>query len=136
MLKNNYGLSANDFTPIPGNEARLVQFLQAGDIDAASLRAVTIASVPDLKLKKLGSMVDEWKKMTKSDTVPVLGVTIMHKDFAQAHPDAVVKFVRGHDRRDQIRRGRAAEGLRHPAPGRELGREGRDRLRPAMESNL
>jgi ABC-type nitrate/sulfonate/bicarbonate transport system substrate-binding protein len=95
VLKNNYGLSANDFTPIPGNEARLVQFLQAGDIDAASLRAVTIASVPDLKLKRLGSIIDEWKKMTKSDTVPVLGVTIMHKDFAQAHPDAVVKFVRG-----------------------------------------
>jgi NitT/TauT family transport system substrate-binding protein len=95
VLENNYGLSANDFTPVPGNEGRLVQFLQRGDIDAASLRAVTIASVPELKLQKLGSMVDEWKKMTKTDTLPVLGVTIVHKNFAQAHPDAVVKFVRG-----------------------------------------
>jgi NitT/TauT family transport system substrate-binding protein len=95
VLKNNYGLSPSDFTPIPGNEGQLVQFLQRGDVDAASLRAVTIASVPDLKLQALGSMVDEWKKMTKSDTVPVLGVTIVHKEFAQAHPDAVVKFVRG-----------------------------------------
>jgi len=95
VLKNNFGLSPSDYTPIPGNEGRLVQFLQGGDIDAASLRAVTLASVPDLKLKKLGSMVDEWKKMTKTDTVPVLGVTILHKDFARAHPEAVVKFVRG-----------------------------------------
>jgi len=95
VLKNNYGFSPSDFTPIPGNEGRLVQFLERGDIDAASLRAVTIASVPDLKLQVLGNMVDEWKRMTKTDTVPVLGVTIVHKDFAQAHPEAVVKFVRG-----------------------------------------
>lgn len=95
VLKNNYGLSADDFTPVPGNEGRLVQFLQRGDIDAAALRAVTIASVPELKLQVLGNMVDEWKKMTKSDTVPVLGVTIVHKTFAQNHPDAVVKFIRG-----------------------------------------
>ena len=56
-------------------------FLQRGDIDAASLRAVTIASVPDLKLQVLGRMVDEWKKMTKSDAVPILAVTIVHKDY-------------------------------------------------------
>jgi hypothetical protein len=46
-------------------------------------------------LEHLQGMLDEWKKMTKSDTVPVLGVTIVHKEFARAHPGAVVKFVRG-----------------------------------------
>jgi ABC-type nitrate/sulfonate/bicarbonate transport system substrate-binding protein len=94
VLEHNVGLKTNDFTPIPGNEGRLVQFLEQGDIDAASLRAVTIASVPDLKLQTLGSMVDEWKKMTKGSAVPILGVTVAHSDFARAHPEALVKFIR------------------------------------------
>lgn len=95
VLERNYGLKATDFTPIPGNEGRLVQFLDQGDIDAASLRAVTIASVPDLKLQVLGRMVDEWNRMTNSAAVPILGVTIAHKDYARAHPDGLVKFIKG-----------------------------------------
>ncbi len=95
VLERNYGLKTSDYTAVPGNEGQLVQFLQRGDIDAASLRAVTIASVPDLKLKPLGSVLDEWKKMTRTDAVPILGVTIVHKAYAQQNPDAVVKLVRG-----------------------------------------
>jgi ABC-type nitrate/sulfonate/bicarbonate transport system substrate-binding protein len=95
VLERNYGLKASDFTPIPGNEGRLVQFLDQGDVDAASLRAVTIASVPDLKLQVLGRMVDEWKRMTNSAAVPILGVTIAHRDYARAHPDRLVKFIKG-----------------------------------------
>jgi ABC-type nitrate/sulfonate/bicarbonate transport system substrate-binding protein len=94
VLERNFGLKPSDYTPVGGNEAQLVTFLQRGDIDAASLRAVTIASVPDLKLQVLGRMVDEWKKMTKSDAAPILAVTIVHKTFAQQHAEATVKFVR------------------------------------------
>jgi NitT/TauT family transport system substrate-binding protein len=94
VLERNYGLKANDFTPIPGNEGRLVQFLEQGDVDAASLRAVTIASVPDLNLQVLGRAVDEWKKMTSSTSVPILAVTLAHKDFSRAHPDSLVKFIK------------------------------------------
>jgi NitT/TauT family transport system substrate-binding protein len=94
VLERNYGIKPSDFTPVPGNEGRLVQFLQQGDVDAASLRAVTLASVPDLKLQVLGKVVDEWQRMTKSGAVPVLGVTIVHRDFARAQPQAVVKFVK------------------------------------------
>ena len=95
VLERNVGLKASDFTPIPGNEGRLVQFLQQGDIDAASLRAVTIASVPDLKLQVLGNMVDEWQRMTGTKAVPILGVTLVHKDYARSHPEGVVKFIKG-----------------------------------------
>src|SRR5215813_10556308 len=54
VLEKNYGLKVSDYTAVPGNEGQLARFLQQGDIDAASLRAVTIASLPDLKLKVLG----------------------------------------------------------------------------------
>jgi NitT/TauT family transport system substrate-binding protein len=94
LLERNYGIKASDFTPVPGNEGQLVQYLQRGDVDAASLRAVTIASVPDLKLQVLGKAVDEWKKMTKSDAAPILATAIVHKTYSRAHSEAVVKFVR------------------------------------------
>jgi NitT/TauT family transport system substrate-binding protein len=60
VLEKNFGLKPSDYTPVGGNEGQLVAFLQRGDIDAASLRAVTI----------------------------------VHKAFAQQHPEATVKFVR------------------------------------------
>ena len=94
VLERNFGLKRGDYTPVGGNEGQLVQFLQRGDVDAASLRAVTIASVPGLKLTKLAGMVDEWRKMTKSEAVPILGAAIMHKDFIAKSPDAAVKVIR------------------------------------------
>ena len=109
VLEKNYGLKPTDYTPIGGNEGQLVRLLDRGDVDAASLRAVTIASVPDLKLQTLGRLVDEWKKMTKADARPILAVALVHKTFAKDHPDAVVKVVRaimaatkfGHDQPDK-----------------------------------
>ncbi|HEX5959582.1 MAG TPA: ABC transporter substrate-binding protein, partial [Hyphomicrobiaceae bacterium] len=56
VLERNHGLKRGDYTPIGGNEGQIVQFLQRGDVDAAALRAVTIASVPDLKLHTLGNL--------------------------------------------------------------------------------
>src|SRR5262249_13181253 len=97
------------YTPIGGNEGQLVRLLERGDVDAASLRAVTLASVPELKLQTLGRLVDEWKKMNKSDALPILAVALVHKTYAKDHPDAVVKTVRaiiaatkfGHDQPDK-----------------------------------
>jgi ABC-type nitrate/sulfonate/bicarbonate transport system substrate-binding protein len=94
ILERNYGLKLTDFTAVPGNEGPLVQFLERGDIDAASLRAVTIASVPDLKLQPLGRVIDEWKRLTRSNSAPVLGAAVFHKAYAQAYPAGVVKFIR------------------------------------------
>jgi NitT/TauT family transport system substrate-binding protein len=94
LLEKNFGLKPSDYVPVGGNEGQLVAFLQRGDVDAASLRAVTIASVPDLKLQVLGRVVDEWKKMTRSDAAPILAAAIVHKNFTQAHPEGTVKLVR------------------------------------------
>jgi ABC-type nitrate/sulfonate/bicarbonate transport system substrate-binding protein len=115
VLERNFGLKPSDYIPVGGNEGQLVAFLQRGDIDAASLRAVTIASVPDLKLQALGRVVDEWKKMTKSDAPPILAATIVHKNFSLQHPEATVKLVRAliaatHFGREQT--DKAAEMLR------------------------
>src|SRR5262249_53112507 len=109
VLERNHGLKPSDYTPVGGNEGQLVRLLERGDVDAASLRAVTLASVPDLKLQTLGQLIAEWKKMTHSDAVPILGAAVVHSTFAKEHPDAVVRFVRamiaatkfGHDQPDK-----------------------------------
>src|SRR5262249_18487892 len=118
VLERNHGLKPSDYTPVGGNEGQLVRLLERGDVDAASLRAVTLASVPGLKLQTLGQLSEEWKKMTHSDAVPILGAAVVHATFARQHPDAVVRFVRAmiaatrfcHDQPDK-----AAEMLAHAA---------------------
>jgi ABC-type nitrate/sulfonate/bicarbonate transport system substrate-binding protein len=94
VLERNFGIRPSDFTAVPGNEGQLVQFLQRGDVDAAALRAVTIASLPDLKLQVLSKVVDEWKRMVKSNAPPILGTALVHRDYARAHPRGLVNLVR------------------------------------------
>lgn len=94
VLEHNYGLPSRNFTAVPGNEGVLANFLQRGDIDAAALRAVTIASLSGEKLKTLGSLVAEWKKMMKKDAAPILGVALAHRDFLRDHPKAVTNYLR------------------------------------------
>ncbi len=95
VLEKTAGLKTSDYTAVPGNEGPLLRLLQRGDIDAAALRAVTIASAPDFKFQSLGGLVDGWKALLHTTSVPILGVSIMHRDFLTAHPDAAVKYARG-----------------------------------------
>jgi ABC-type nitrate/sulfonate/bicarbonate transport system substrate-binding protein len=93
IMENNFGLKPADYTVAPGNESRLAQFLTQKDADAAAIRSVTIAQMDEVKLRTLGSVVDEWKKMTKSNSPPILAVTIVHNDYVAKNPDAVARFI-------------------------------------------
>jgi NitT/TauT family transport system substrate-binding protein len=93
VLENNFGMKATDYTVAPGNESRLAQFIAQKDADAAAIRSVTIAQMNEVKLRALGNVVDEWKKMTKSNSPPTLAVTIVHNDYLSKNADAVAKFI-------------------------------------------
>ena len=93
ILEKNYGFAAGDYTQVPGNDPRLAQFLVQKDIDAASLRTVTIALVKDVKLRKIGSFREEWKTLSKSEAAPVLGVGLMRNDWLKANPAGAAKVV-------------------------------------------
>ncbi|GJD80817.1 hypothetical protein GCM10007886_54920 [Methylobacterium gregans] len=93
ILETNYGIKAGDYQGVPGNDPRLAQFLAQKDIDAAALRTVTIALLPDMKLRKLGSFREEWRKITKSDAPPVLGVGLMRNAWMKENPDGPAKVV-------------------------------------------
>jgi sulfonate transport system substrate-binding protein len=95
LLEGNYGLKPTDYTRVPGNEPRLAQFLTQGEVQAAALRGTTIAQMNEVKLRVLGNYIDEWKKLTKSNAAPVIGVGMVHSDYLAKNPEALVKFVVG-----------------------------------------
>ena len=93
ILDHNFGLKAADYNVVPGNEARLAQFLSQKEIDAAAIRSVTIAQMNEVKMRRLVSFVDEWKKLTRANAAPILGVTIVHSEYVAKNPEAVAKFI-------------------------------------------
>jgi NitT/TauT family transport system substrate-binding protein len=95
ILAGNYGIKPDDFSLVGGNESRLAQFLVQKQVDAAALRSVTVAQLNDLKVRPLGSFADEWAKLTKTDSVPYIGIGAVSAGFVQAHPDVVARAIAG-----------------------------------------
>jgi ABC-type nitrate/sulfonate/bicarbonate transport system substrate-binding protein len=93
ILDHNFGLKPNQYSVAPGNEAQLAQFLSQKEIDAGVLRSVTLAQMEEVKLRRLASVVDEWKKLIKGNAPPILAVTIVYNDYLAKNADAVAKFV-------------------------------------------
>jgi sulfonate transport system substrate-binding protein len=95
VLQGNDRIGAADFSIVPGNEARLAQFLVQKQVDAAALRSVTVAQLKELKVRRLGGFGDEWKKLTQSDATPYIGVSAVRADYLSKHPDDVAKLIAG-----------------------------------------
>jgi NitT/TauT family transport system substrate-binding protein len=93
ILDHNFGLKANEYSIAPGNEAQLAQFLSQKEIDSGVLRSVTLAQIEEVKLRRLASVVDEWKKLTKGNAPPILAVTIVYSDYLTKNPEPVAKFI-------------------------------------------
>jgi NitT/TauT family transport system substrate-binding protein len=93
ILESNYGLKPGDYAVVPGNEGRLAQFLSQKEIDVAAIRSVTIAQIDELKPRRLTGIVDEWKKLTKSNAAPILAVTIVHDNYLAKNTQAVARFI-------------------------------------------
>jgi NitT/TauT family transport system substrate-binding protein len=93
ILDQNFGLKPKEYSVAPGNEAQLAQFLSQKEIDAGVLRSVTLAQIDEIKLRRLASVVDEWKKLTKENAPPILAVTIVYSDYLAKNQEPVAKFL-------------------------------------------
>jgi ABC-type nitrate/sulfonate/bicarbonate transport system substrate-binding protein len=94
ILQGNYGLGASDFQQIPSGEAQLLTFLQRGEIDAALMRTITLQTFgQQAKLRSIGTVPEEWKKLIKANSPPVLGVGVVDVGFAEKNPEVVVKYL-------------------------------------------
>lgn len=94
VLAGNYQIKASEFSLVGGNESRLAQFLAQNQVDAAALRSVTVSQIEsELKLRRLGSFADEWKKLTQSDAVPYIGVGTVRAELADQQPEVVARVI-------------------------------------------
>jgi ABC-type nitrate/sulfonate/bicarbonate transport system substrate-binding protein len=93
IFEHNFGVKPNEYSVAPGNEAQLAQFLLQKEIDAGVLRSVTLAQMREAKVHRLVSVVDEWKKLTKSNAPPILAVTIVYNDYLAKNAEAVARFI-------------------------------------------
>jgi ABC-type nitrate/sulfonate/bicarbonate transport system substrate-binding protein len=93
IFEHNFGLKPDGYSVAPGNEAQLAQFLLQKEIDAGVLRSVTLAQMRETKVRRLASVVDEWKKLTKSNAPPILAVTIVYNDYLAKNAEAVARFI-------------------------------------------
>jgi ABC-type nitrate/sulfonate/bicarbonate transport systems, periplasmic components len=89
-----YGIKSGGFTPVSGNEAQLTQLLLQGEVDAAVLRNVSVAQIEAGKVRIIADVVTDWKRLTKSDTAPVLAVALTGKKVAEERADDVAAFIR------------------------------------------
>lgn len=94
VLVGNYQIKASEFQLVGGNESRLAQFLAQRQVDASALRSVTVAQVGgELKLRRLSSFGEEWKKLTGSDAVPYIGVATARAELADKRPEVVARVL-------------------------------------------
>jgi ABC-type nitrate/sulfonate/bicarbonate transport system substrate-binding protein len=95
VLAANHDLTLKDFNFVPGNESRLVQFVLQKDVDAAALRSTTVAAMgaEANKLRTLSTFGTEWQTMTKSKSLPYIGVALMRDDWMKKYPDGAAKVV-------------------------------------------
>lgn len=93
VLAGNHGIKPTDFSLVGGNESRLAQFLVQKQVDAAALRSVTIAQLSELKVRKLSTFSEEWKKLTKAESVPYIGIGAVRNELLEKQPEAVAKVI-------------------------------------------
>jgi NitT/TauT family transport system substrate-binding protein len=94
ILQQSYGLGPDDIAQIPSGEAQLLTFMQRGEIDAAVMRTITLKTLGSaIHVRILSTVPDEWEKLIKAQSPPVLGVAVVSDDYEGKHPDAVVKYL-------------------------------------------
>lgn len=95
-----YGLSSDDYTIEFKSEASEVVSLLAQDPEAVGVLPqpfVTAACVQNDTLKVVIDLNEEWNKLYGGDGARmVTGVTVVRKEFANAHPEAVEEFIKEH----------------------------------------
>ncbi|WP_213769756.1 ABC transporter substrate-binding protein [Bradyrhizobium sp. dw_78] len=94
FLSRSYGLETNSYKVAGGGEARLIQLLVQGDIDAALLREVSFVQYGErLGLRSLADQRVEWAKIAGPHAIPPLGVGVAQDRMIKERRDDVVAFV-------------------------------------------
>src|SRR3546814_94586 len=80
----------------PGNEGQLAQLVTRGDIEAAALRNVTLAQLPEGSFRAVADIVPDWKRLTKGSAPPVLAIALTRTEVVEERGEDLVKLGRAH----------------------------------------
>jgi ABC-type nitrate/sulfonate/bicarbonate transport system ATPase subunit/ABC-type nitrate/sulfonate/bicarbonate transport system substrate-binding protein len=94
FLDRSYGVPATAYKIAGGGEARLIQLLVKGDIDAALLREVSFVEFGQrLGLRSLADQRQEWARIAGKDAVPPLGIAVARDEPLATRREEVVAFL-------------------------------------------
>jgi len=94
FLSRNYGMEPNSYRIAGGGEARLVQLLVQGEVDAALLREVSFVQLRErLGLRSLADQRLEWEKIAGKNAIPPLGVGVVQDKILQNRRKEAVAFI-------------------------------------------
>jgi ABC-type nitrate/sulfonate/bicarbonate transport system substrate-binding protein len=94
FLARNYALPTNAYKAVGGSEARLVQLLIQGEIDAALLREVSFVQYERrLGFRSLADQRMEWAKIAGEHAIPPLGVGVAQQRAISERREDVVAFI-------------------------------------------
>lgn len=94
ILEENYGITASEFTHLPGNDSQLLQFLATGEADVVAVRILSLSGIPSDSYRVVSTLDEEWRRLSGLDVPPVLGLSITVDNFARQHPEKLAAFVR------------------------------------------
>lgn len=94
FLAQNHNLPADAYRSVGGGEARLVQLLVQGEIDAALLREVSVAQFRErLKLHTLADQRVEWARLAGKGAIPPLGMGVIQQKILASRREEAVGFI-------------------------------------------
>ncbi len=83
-----------DIRTTHGTETQLVLLLESGKVDAAVLRGLTIAGLPNAeRYRLLGDLAVDWRTAAKFDAPPVVGTVTMRRGFVDGYPDEAARAL-------------------------------------------
>jgi ABC-type nitrate/sulfonate/bicarbonate transport system ATPase subunit/ABC-type nitrate/sulfonate/bicarbonate transport system substrate-binding protein len=94
FLSRNHGLEPDAYRVAGGGEARIVQLLVKGDVDAALLREVSVVQFAErLKLRALANQLIEWGRLAGPGARPPLGVAVTRLEVIEKRREDAVAFI-------------------------------------------
>lgn len=94
FLAQNHNLPVDAYRSVGGGEARLVQLLVQGEIDAALLREVSVVQFRErLKLRTLADQRVEWARLAGKGAIPPLGMGVIQQKILTSRREEAVGFI-------------------------------------------
>lgn len=121
-----YGVDINKVEMLDMQPQEIYAAWTRGDIDAAAIWDPTLSSLESGKI--IYSNGD-----AAADGSPTFDVTIVRKDFAEAYPELVVKYVQAVETATQLKKSDSSEAITYLAEALELSKEDTESM---LNSNI